>query len=126
MYNIFSYDLTLSSLLTYLITSSILGLLLTLISYVLTIRHYDAEKISAYECGFQPFANAREIFDIRYYIVALLFVLFDLEVLFLFPWTLYIGVSHQCFYGVLSGYIFLALLCIGFIYEWRNGALEWE
>lgn len=126
MYNIFSYDLTIASPFTYLITSSILGLLLTSISYLLTVRHYDAEKISAYECGSQPFANAREIFDIRYYIVALLSVPFDLEVSSPSPWTLYIGDSHQCFYGVLSGYIPLASPCIGFIYEWMNGALEWE
>ncbi len=83
-----------------------------------------AEKLSAYECGFEPFDDARRRFDVRYYLVAILFIIFDLEVAFLFPWA--VSLSRIGVFGFLSMVAFLAVLTVGFIYEWRKGALEWE
>jgi NADH-quinone oxidoreductase subunit A len=82
------------------------------------------EKLSAYECGFEPFDDARRRFDVRYYLVAILFIIFDLEVAFLFPWA--VSLSTIGVFGFLSMVIFLAVLTVGFIYEWNKGALEWE
>ena len=82
------------------------------------------EKLSAYECGFEPFEDARRRFDVRFYLVAILFIIFDLEVAFLFPWAVSLG--HTGLFGFLSMMGFLAVLTIGFIYEWRKGALDWE
>jgi NADH-quinone oxidoreductase subunit A len=84
----------------------------------------DKEKLSPYECGFDPFANARIRFDVRYYLVAILFIIFDLEVAFLFPWAVSLGDIGM--FGFWSMVVFLAVLTIGFIYEWKKGALEWE
>src|SRR5277367_671237 len=83
-----------------------------------------AEKLSAYECGFEAFDDARRRFDVRYYLVAILFIIFDLEVAFLFPWAVSLGSTRL--FGFLSMMAFLAVLTVGFIYEWRKGALEWE
>ena len=83
-----------------------------------------AEKLSAYECGFEPFDDARRKFDVRFYLVAILFIIFDLEVAFLFPWAISLGSIGV--FGFLSMMGFLAVLTVGFIYEWRKGALEWE
>jgi NADH-quinone oxidoreductase subunit A len=83
-----------------------------------------AEKLSAYECGFEPFDDARRRFDVRYYLVAILFIIFDLEVAFLFPWA--VSLSTIGIFGFLSMVGFLAVLTVGFIYEWCKGALEWE
>jgi NADH-quinone oxidoreductase subunit A len=83
-----------------------------------------AEKLSAYECGFEPFDDARRRFDVRYYLVAILFIIFDLEVAFLFPWA--VSLSHIGMLGFWSMMGFLAVLTVGFIYEWRKGALDWE
>ena len=82
------------------------------------------EKLSAYECGFEPFGDARRRFDVRYYLVAILFIIFDLEVAFLFPWA--VSLSTIGLFGFLSMVGFLAVLTVGFIYEWCKGALEWE
>ena len=82
------------------------------------------EKLSAYECGFEPFDDARRRFDVRFYLVAILFIIFDLEVAFLFPWA--ISLSHVGLFGFLSMIGFLAVLTVGFIYEWCKGALDWE
>ena len=82
------------------------------------------EKLSAYECGFDPFDDARRRFDVRFYLVAILFIIFDLEVAFLFPWA--VSLSHIGVFGFLSMMGFLAVLTVGFIYEWCKGALEWE
>lgn len=84
----------------------------------------DIEKVSAYECGFDPFDDARARFDIRFYLVALLFIIFDLEVTFCFPWvfTLY----HTSFFGFYCIVVFIGILTIGFFYEWKKGALDWE
>jgi len=83
-----------------------------------------AEKLSSYECGFEPFDDARRRFDVRYYLVAILFIIFDLEVAFLFPWAVSLGDIGV--FGFLSMLGFLAVLTVGFIYEWSKGALDWE
>jgi NADH-quinone oxidoreductase subunit A len=84
----------------------------------------DSEKLSPYECGFEAFEDARMRFDVRYYLVAILFILFDLEIAFLFPWA--IVLEEIGMFGFVSMMIFLAILVVGFIYEWKKGALEWE
>ena len=84
----------------------------------------DPEKLSPYECGFEAFEDARMKFDVRYYLVAILFILFDLEIAFLFPWAVSLGDIGV--FGFWSMIVFLAVLTVGFIYEWRKGALEWE
>jgi NADH-quinone oxidoreductase subunit A len=93
-------------------------------SYFVVRQHPDAEKTSAYECGFEPFDDARSKFDVRFYLVAILFIIFDLEVAFLFPWAISLGAIGV--FGFWSMMIFLGVLTIGFIYEWRKGGLEWE
>ncbi len=93
-------------------------------SYMIAPQRPDPEKLSSYECGFEPFADARGRFDVRFYIVTLLFIIFDLEVAFLFPWATVLGGIGA--FGFWSMMIFLAVLTIGFIYEWKKGALEWE
>ncbi len=84
----------------------------------------DAEKLSPYECGFEPFEDSRTKFDVRYYLVAILFIIFDLEIAFLFPWAVSLDVVGT--FGLISMGIFLGLLVVGFIYEWKKGALEWD
>ncbi len=90
----------------------------------IAIKSPDPEKLSAYECGFNAFDDARMKFDVRFYLVSILFIIFDLEVAFLFPWAVSLGKIGL--FGFWSMIIFLALLTIGFIYEWRKGALEWD
>ena len=84
----------------------------------------DSEKLSPYECGFEAFEDARMKFDVRYYLVAILFILFDLEIAFLFPWA--IVLQELGWFGLVAMFIFLGILVVGFIYEWKKGALEWE
>jgi NADH-quinone oxidoreductase subunit A len=93
-------------------------------SYLLTVKNADVEKVSAYECGFDPFGDARNTFDVRFYLVAILFLIFDLEVSYLFPWSVTLGTLP--IFGYWSMFMFLMLLTVGFIYEWRKGGLEWE
>jgi NADH-quinone oxidoreductase subunit A len=93
-------------------------------SYVVGSQNPDVEKTSAYECGFDAFDDARRQFDVRFYLVAILFIIFDLEVAFLFPWAISLG--DVGVYGFWSMMVFLGVLTIGFVYEWRKGALEWE
>src|SRR5215468_2642115 len=93
-------------------------------SFVVARQAPDSEKLSPYECGFEPFEDARTKFDVRYYLVAILFIIFDLEVAFLFPWSVALG--HLGAFGFWSMMVFLAVLTIGFVYEWKKGALEWE
>ena len=101
-----------------------LGLVLILAAVVLAVRNPDPEKVSAYECGFNAFDDARMKFDVRFYLVSILFIIFDLEVAFLFPWAVAFGsISMVGFWAMM---IFLAVLTIGFAYEWKKGALEWE
>ena len=104
--------------------SSLLSILLFFLSYLVTPQNVDQEKISAYECGFNPFDDARSTFDVRFYLVAILFLIFDLEVSFLFPWSIIL--NKLSLFGFWSMIIFLIVLTIGFIYEWFKGALEWE
>ena len=101
-----------------------LGVVLMLAALILAVRRPDPEKISAYECGFNAFDDARMKFDVRFYLVAILFIIFDLEVAFLFPWAVSLG--EIGIFGFWSMVMFLGVLTIGFIYEWRKGALEWE
>jgi NADH-quinone oxidoreductase subunit A len=84
----------------------------------------DSEKLSPYECGFEAFEDARMKFDVRYYLVAILFILFDLEIAFLFPWA--VVLQEIGWFGFLAMLVFLAILVVGFIYEWMKGALDWE
>lgn len=93
-------------------------------TYIIVPQRPDPEKNKAYECGFPAFANARHKFDVRFYLVAILFIIFDLEVAFLFPWAITLGKTGV--FGFWSMMIFLMILTIGFVYEWRKGALEWE
>ena len=95
-----------------------------LASFLAARQKPDAEKLSQYECGFDPFDDARGRFDVRFYLVAILFIIFDLEVAFLFPWAVALGDIGML--GFWSMIVFLAVLTIGFIYEWKKGALEWE
>jgi NADH-quinone oxidoreductase subunit A len=97
---------------------------LLLAPFLVAYKHPDPEKLSAYECGFNAFDDARMKFDVRFYLVAILFIIFDLEVSFLFPWAVVFG--RLGLYGFWSMMVFLGVLTIGFIYEWRKGALEWD
>lgn len=101
-----------------------LGLALLIPPFVVAYSKPDAEKVSTYECGFAPFDDARMRFDVRFYLVAILFIIFDLEVAFLFPWAVVFGELGWWGYG--SMMVFLGVLTVGFIYEWRKGALEWD
>lgn len=100
------------------------GVILIVLSSLITTHRPDAEKNSPYECGFEPFENARIPFDVRFYLVAILFIIFDLETAFLFPWA--VVIRKIGWFGFISMCIFLSLLVVGFIYEWKKGALEWE
>lgn len=97
---------------------------LVLASFIAARQKPDPEKLSAYECGFEAFEDARGRFDVRFYLVAILFIIFDLEVAFLFPWAITLGEIGML--GFWSMVIFLGILTVGFIYEWKKGALEWE
>lgn len=101
-----------------------IGLALMVAPLLVAVRNPDPEKVSAYECGFNPFDDARMKFDVRFYLVSILFIIFDLEVAFLFPWAITLGEVGA--FGFWSMMIFLGVLTVGFIYEWRKGALEWD
>lgn len=111
-------------LLVYLVFSLILSFILVFMSMLLVSRKTDIEKISAYECGFHPFEDTRSKFDVRFYLVAILFIIFDLEITFLFPWSLCLFSSGILGFGAVM--FFLYILLVGFLYEWNKGALEWE
>lgn len=101
-----------------------LGLLIITLGALMSVRRPDKQKNSAYECGFDSFESARIPFDVRYYLVAILFILFDLETAFFFPWA--VVLRQIGIFGLVAMLLFLALLVIGFIFEWKKGALEWE
>lgn len=101
-----------------------LSAIILLASYIVARQNPDSEKLSAYECGFEAFDDARGKFDVRFYLVAILFIIFDLEVAFLFPWAITLG--EIGYFGFWSMVVFLGILTVGFVYEWRKGALEWE
>jgi NADH-quinone oxidoreductase subunit A len=94
------------------------------LSRLIGVHRPDAEKLSPYECGFEAFEDARMKFDVRYYLIAILFILFDLEIAFLFPWA--IVLQEIGLFGFMAMVVFLGILVVGFIYEWKKGALEWE
>ena len=94
------------------------------LNFVFSPKKPDPEKLSAYECGFEPFNDSRMEFDVRFYLVAILFIIFDLEIAFLFPWAISLGKIG--IFGFVSMMIFLFILTVGFIYEWKKGALDWE
>jgi NADH-quinone oxidoreductase subunit A len=110
--------------LLFLIVASAIGVVLLLVGWVLGPKRPESEKLSPYECGFEAFEDARMKFDVRYYLVAILFIIFDLEIAFLFPWAVVfkdIGLS-----ALVAMAIFLGILVVGFVYEWKKGALDWE
>lgn len=113
-----------STIFIFLVIASLLSFIIFILSYVLIPQKSDQEKVSAYECGFNPFDDARDTFDVRFYLVAILFLIFDLEVSFLFPWSLVL--REIGLFGFCSMILFLIILTIGFLYEWYKGALEWE
>ena len=104
--------------------AAVIGIALLVAPFVVAYKNPDPEKLSAYECGFNAFDDARMKFDIRFYLVAILFIVFDLEVAFLFPWAVSFG--DLGWFGFWSMMIFLGVLTIGFAYEWKKGALEWD
>ena len=101
-----------------------MGVLLMALGFLFGSGTKDDEKLSPYECGFEPFEDSRSKFDVRYYLVAILFIIFDLEIAFLFPWA--VSLDTVGGFGLIAMGIFLAVLVVGFIYEWRKGALEWD
>ena len=111
-------------ILIFIIIGFAIAIGMTTLSFVVGDRKPDNEKLSAYECGFEPFNDSRMEFDVRFYLVAILFIIFDLEIAFLFPWAISLGKIGV--YGFISMMIFLFILTVGFIYEWKKGALDWE
>ncbi len=101
-----------------------IGVLLLGLGFLIGHGSKDDEKLSPYECGFEPFDDSRMQFDVRYYLVAILFIIFDLEIAFLFPWAVSLVVVGK--FGLIAMALFLAILVVGFIYEWKKGALEWD
>ena len=101
-----------------------IGLLLLGLGFLIGSGEKDDEKLSPYECGFEPFEDSRMKFDVRYYLVAILFIIFDLEIAFLFPWAVSLDAVGK--FGLLAMALFLSILVVGFIYEWKKGALEWD
>lgn len=110
--------------LIFMIVGVAVGCIAPVIGYILGPKRPDPEKLSSYECGFEPFDDARSPFDVRFYLVAILFIIFDLETAFLVPWA--VVFRELNWFGMIAMGIFLALLTIGFVYEWKKGALEWE
>ncbi len=110
--------------LEFIVVSLVMGSMMIMAGSILGPRRPDDQKLSPYECGFEPFDDARMKFDVRYYLVAILFIIFDLEIAFLFPWAVVLDQIGR--FGLLALLLFLTVLTIGFIYEWRKGALEWE
>jgi len=110
--------------LIFLAIATVLGLALVSLGFIFGPQRPDAEKLSAYECGFEAFEDSRLKFDVRYYLVAILFIIFDLEIAFLFPWA--VSLDNIGLFGLVSMGVFLAILVVGFIYEWKKGALEWD
>jgi NADH-quinone oxidoreductase subunit A len=111
-------------ILIFLGIATVLSAAMVVVSLIAARQKPDSEKLSAYECGFEAFDDARRKFDVRYYLVAILFIIFDLEVAFLFPWAVTLGDIGV--FGFWSMVVFLGVLTVGFAYEWRKGALEWE
>ncbi len=111
-------------ILVFLGLGAVMGAVMLTMGFVLGPRRPDTEKISPYECGFEAFGDSRMKFDVRYYLVAILFIIFDLEIAFLFPWAVVLDKIGMV--GYIAMAVFLGILVVGFIYEWKKGALEWE
>ena len=111
-------------IMVFLAIATVIGLALLILGFILGPQRPDAEKLSPYECGFDAFGDARMKFDVRYYLVAILFIIFDLEIAFLFPWA--VSLDTVGTFGLVSMGVFLAILVVGFIYEWKKGGLEWD
>ena len=112
------------TIIIFLAIALLLSLGFVILNFAFSPKNPDPEKLSAYECGFEPFNDSRMEFDIRFYLVAILFIIFDLEIAFLFPWAITLG--NIGLFGFFSMMLFLFILTIGFIYEWKKGALDWE
>ena len=112
------------SIILFLIIALGLSIGFVVINFIFSPKNPDPEKLSTYECGFEPFEDSRIEFDVRFYLVAILFIIFDLEIAFLFPWAISLGKIGTL--GFFSMIIFLIILTVGFIYEWKKGALDWE
>lgn len=110
--------------LVFIVIGLVIGIVTMAVGFVMGPHRPDKEKTSSYECGFEAFEDARMKFDVRYYLVAILFIIFDLEIAFLFPWA--IVLDEIGWFGFTAMMVFLGILVIGFIYEWKKGALEWE
>ena len=112
------------TIIIFLVIALLLSIGFVILNFAFSPSNPDPEKLSAYECGFEPFNDSRMEFDIRFYLVAILFIIFDLEIAFLFPWAITLG--NIGYFGFFSMMLFLFILTIGFIYEWKKGALDWE
>ena len=112
------------AIIVFLFVSLALSLGFIILNFLLSPKKPDPEKLSAYECGFEAFSDSRMEFDVRFYLVAILFIIFDLEIAFLFPWA--VTLSNTGLFGFWSMMVFLSVLTVGFIYEWKKGALDWE
>ena len=111
-------------ILIFMIVALAFGCVLLAVGWLISPDKPDPDKLAPYECGFEAFEDARMRFDVRYYLVAILFILFDLEIAFLFPWA--VALKQIGFAGFLTMMVFLGILTVGFIYEWKKGALDWE
>jgi NADH-quinone oxidoreductase subunit A len=111
-------------ILIFIIVGLAIGGIMIVLGFILAPHRPNSEKLSPYECGFEAFEDSRMKFDVRYYLVAILFIIFDLEIAFLFPWA--IVLENIGWFGYIAMSVFLGILVIGFIYEWKKGALEWE
>jgi len=110
--------------LLFIVVGLAIGVVPVALGWLLAPNRPDSEKLSPYECGFEAFEDARMRFDVRYYLVAILFILFDLEIAFLFPWA--VVLKQIGMFGFVAMLVFLAILVVGFVYEWKKGALDWE
>jgi len=114
-------------ILVFLIIGALFGVMPITMGYFMAPHRPDSEKLSPYECGFEAFEDARMKFDVRYYLVAILFIIFDLEIAFMFPWAVVLkDLGEAQLFALIAMAIFLLILVVGFIYEWKKGALEWE
>jgi NADH-quinone oxidoreductase subunit A len=111
-------------ILVFIVIGTVIGAVVIGLGFLLGPQRPDSEKLSPYECGFEAFEDARVKFDVRYYLVAILFIIFDLEIAFLFPWAVVLDKIGMA--GFLAMVVFLGILVVGFVYEWKKGALEWE
>ncbi len=111
-------------ILVFIVVGAVIGVVVVALGFVLGPQRPDAQKGSQYECGFEAFEDSRMKFDVRYYLVAILFIIFDLEIAFLFPWAVVLDQIGMV--GFIAMAVFLGILVVGFIYEWKKGALEWE